>query len=177
VGAVDDRAAALNERGDSDCSRRGQRPRLKRQAQVSYSFRQKINRPFGFSWTGRLHPRKPQLQLLDSLGFPWILSSESRLINGLRGISREIFFAALLSRRAAGTGDAPVEVMRMHRIIHEASLAKFLLFVNRLSTPGSVLAGPEGRADHPLDSLRFGSDCRGSKARTTRFALIRPCRP
>jgi hypothetical protein len=27
---------------------------------------------------------------LDSLGFPWILSSESRLINGLQGTKREI---------------------------------------------------------------------------------------
>jgi hypothetical protein len=29
---------------------------------------------------------------LDFLGFPWILSSESRLFNGLRGIKRERFF-------------------------------------------------------------------------------------
>jgi hypothetical protein len=32
---------------------------------------------------------------LDFLGFPWILSSESRLINGLRGMKREQFLSAL----------------------------------------------------------------------------------
>jgi hypothetical protein len=36
---------------------------------------------------------------LDFLGFPWILSSESRLFNGLCGINREGFFHPLLSRR------------------------------------------------------------------------------
>jgi hypothetical protein len=30
---------------------------------------------------------------LDSLGFPWILSSESRLFNGLHGFSWEEFFS------------------------------------------------------------------------------------
>ena len=42
---------------------------------------------------------------LDFLGFPWILSCESRLINGLRGIKAQKFFAALLpwrSRRPTG---------------------------------------------------------------------------
>jgi hypothetical protein len=34
---------------------------------------------------------------LDFLGFPWILSSETRLINGLRGKTAEAFFLALLS--------------------------------------------------------------------------------
>jgi hypothetical protein len=34
---------------------------------------------------------------LDFFGFPWILSSESRLFNELHGILREKFFLALLS--------------------------------------------------------------------------------
>jgi hypothetical protein len=34
-------------------------------------------------------------ELLDLFGFPWILSSESRLFNGLREISAEKFFAPL----------------------------------------------------------------------------------
>jgi hypothetical protein len=34
---------------------------------------------------------------LDFLGFPWILSSESRLFNGLRGIKRERFFLGAFS--------------------------------------------------------------------------------
>jgi hypothetical protein len=37
---------------------------------------------------------------LDLFGFPWILSSESRLINGLRGIFAEKFFLALYPRRS-----------------------------------------------------------------------------
>jgi hypothetical protein len=35
------------------------------------------------------------------LGFPWILSSETRLINGLFGINRQKFFVTLLSVAAA----------------------------------------------------------------------------
>jgi hypothetical protein len=34
----------------------------------------------------------PRSDVLDFLGFPWILSSETRLINGLRGIKRGNFF-------------------------------------------------------------------------------------
>jgi hypothetical protein len=33
--------------------------------------------------------------LLDFLGFPWILSSETRLINGLRGVNRAKVFLVL----------------------------------------------------------------------------------
>jgi hypothetical protein len=63
-------------------------------------------------------PMSPQG--LEKLGFPWILSSESRLINGLRGMFREKYFARLLP---CGGGDTAVEVMWMRRIVHEASLA------------------------------------------------------
>jgi hypothetical protein len=42
--------------------------------------------------------------LLDFLGFPWILSSESRLFNGLRGIKRGKFFLRpSLALQGAGT--------------------------------------------------------------------------
>jgi hypothetical protein len=37
-----------------------------------------------------------------AIGFPWILSFESRLINGLRGINREKFFLVLSSRSNRG---------------------------------------------------------------------------
>jgi len=54
----------------------------------------------GHPYMGFLGPRRfrcqnPRFRLLDSLGFPWILSSETRLINGLRGLFRENFFAPL----------------------------------------------------------------------------------
>jgi hypothetical protein len=37
---------------------------------------------------------KGRLSGLEKLGFSWILSSESRLINGLRGIFHKNFFSA-----------------------------------------------------------------------------------
>jgi hypothetical protein len=40
-------------------------------------------------------------RLLDFLEFPWILSSETRLINSLYGINRQKFFVTLLSVAAA----------------------------------------------------------------------------
>jgi hypothetical protein len=40
----------------------------------------------------------------EFLGFPWILSSESRLINGLRGIYRGSFFLSPVLAKEAGTG-------------------------------------------------------------------------
>ena len=52
---------------------------------------------FGFSWPPALSlPNAPQAGL-DFLGFPWILSSETRLINGLRAI-----FAKNISRASPG---------------------------------------------------------------------------
>ena len=41
---------------------------------------------FGFSWIIAVLPPTAPKQGLDCLGFPWILSPESRLVNGLRGI-------------------------------------------------------------------------------------------
>jgi hypothetical protein len=89
---------------------------------------------------GFLGPRlfrfeNPDFRGCISLGFPWILSSESRLINGLRWIFAEKFFVAFLplgafeamERKAAG------EAMRKRRRVHRASLTRILIFCNRLS--------------------------------------------
>jgi hypothetical protein len=47
---------------------------------------------------------------LDSLGFPWILSSESRLFNGLRGINRaKVFLDASSLESGAGTAIPAVD--------------------------------------------------------------------
>jgi hypothetical protein len=86
---------------------------------------------FGFSWALVVSPRNPHLRPLDFLGFPWILSSESRLINGLPGINRAKVFLGASPRRAAPERDAVVEAMRKRRIGHRASLAYFLVFGNR----------------------------------------------
>jgi hypothetical protein len=53
--------------------------------------------PFGFSWSVPISLRKPFLRGLDFLGFPWILSSETNDINGLRGIFGGIFFLGPVS--------------------------------------------------------------------------------
>jgi hypothetical protein len=84
--------------------------------------------------------------VLDCLGFPWILSSESRLFNGLHGMKRGNFFLSPFSMALRGTGTgAAVEALRKHRIVHEASLPKFLILRNTLSSeafPFSRLAAP-----------------------------------
>src|ERR1700722_17586281 len=72
---------------------------------------------------------------LDFLGFPWILSSELSLFNGLRGINAQKFFASLFRVKFESAGGTPaVEVMRKRRIAHEPSLTHFLIFCNRLSS-------------------------------------------
>jgi hypothetical protein len=60
---------------------------------------------FGFSWFRPFRCEKPRFRLLDFLGIPWILSSEMRLINGLRGIFSGKFFASPHPRGSAGPGD------------------------------------------------------------------------
>jgi hypothetical protein len=60
---------------------------------------------FGFSWTRPVSGQNPDLRLLDFFGFPWILSSESRLINGLCGIKRaKIFLRRSSAASSARTG-------------------------------------------------------------------------
>ena len=68
---------------------------------------------FGFSWLLAVSLRKPPIM---RVGFPWISSSESRLINGLRGINRSKFFLDLLSE--APEREHAVEAMRKLRILH-----------------------------------------------------------
>jgi hypothetical protein len=48
----------------------------------------------------------PDYRLLDFLGFPWNLSSETRLINGLRGYNRKNIFAGLFPVASAQPGAA-----------------------------------------------------------------------
>jgi hypothetical protein len=59
---------------------------------------------------------------MDFLGFPWILSSESRLFNGLRGIKLGKYFSrASLALRGPRTGASGL-VIRKHRIVHAGKL-------------------------------------------------------
>jgi hypothetical protein len=74
-----------------------------------------------------------------AIGFPWILSSEYRLFNGLHGIFARVFFSAPFPRaESRRNGDAAIEVMRIGRIIHAPSLAEFLTFVKPLLSGGNL---------------------------------------
>jgi hypothetical protein len=56
-------------------------------------------------------------------GFPWILSSESRVINGLRGTKRGRFFLAPSPwRREAPGRERAVDAVRKRSIIHAGKL-------------------------------------------------------
>jgi hypothetical protein len=60
---------------------------------------------------------------VDFLGFPWILSSETRLINGLRGNNGGNFFLGPSPLApAAPERERPVETMRKGKIAHAATL-------------------------------------------------------
>jgi hypothetical protein len=70
---------------------------------------------------------------LDFLGFSWILSSESRLINGLHGVSREINFRGRPSGLAlSGALREAIEAVRKIGNDHQASLAYFLVFRKKI---------------------------------------------
>jgi len=64
---------------------------------------------------------KTGLESVDSgLGFPWILSCESGLINGLRGIFAQKFFARLFPGvEWREDGRRTVEAKRSGKIVHE----------------------------------------------------------
>jgi hypothetical protein len=70
---------------------------------------------------------------LDFLGFSWILSSETRLFNGLRRIFGGRKFLALFCRWGGGAGTgAGILTVQKRSMAHRASLTHFLLFCNQL---------------------------------------------
>jgi hypothetical protein len=104
---------------------------------------------FGFSWTIAVLPRTVRKQGLDLLGFPWILSSESKLFNGLRRIFGGRKFLAIFCRRGGGAGTgAGILTMQKRSLAHRASLTHFLLFCNQLPSTeivDSLSSSPTGR--------------------------------
>jgi hypothetical protein len=72
---------------------------------------------------------------IKGVGFPWILSSKSRLINGLHGINRGKFFLAVFAPWAFESperkGDR--EGTRKRRSVHRESLTYVLILFNLLS--------------------------------------------
>jgi hypothetical protein len=71
---------------------------------------------------------------LEKLGFPWILSTESRLIKGLRGKSADYFSRRPSPPRETRRDGAYGRGHAERRIIHEASLTTLLIFCNELSS-------------------------------------------
>jgi hypothetical protein len=107
----------------------------------------------------------PRFEVLDFLGFPWILSSETRLTNGLRGIFLEKFFPRLFaSALAAGTGCRSLGESK-RRVAHRGSLAFFLIFCKTLPPAGfahvsyNSVEEAHGRAERGLPvTLVIGKD-------------------
>jgi hypothetical protein len=127
-----------------------------------------------------------------SLGFPWILSSESRLFNGLRGLKRRSFFLALFpSVRSRQTGACDLG-MRKCRIVHGPSLTRFLIFSNMLSFLRRCLSATSMRKQLALvsdsevlrissqrprpEASRSGLEGRSSTRRSGRRLLEHPSR-
>jgi hypothetical protein len=89
---------------------------------------------FGFSWLVALWLRRARSQAVDRLGFPWILSSESRLFNGLRGTEPSEYYRPPY-RGDGGAGSAPHGLGRRPGwIVHVASLTEVLIFRKELSS-------------------------------------------
>jgi hypothetical protein len=76
---------------------------------------------------------------LDLFGFPWILSSETSLINGLHGIFRGKFFVTALWRKKPGRA-LKVEAVQKGGIAHGASLLQFLIVSKQLSSDPAAQA-------------------------------------
>jgi hypothetical protein len=65
---------------------------------------------------------------LKKLGFPWILSTELNLFNGLREIFAGRKFSRPIARGSGAGAGVSAFNMQKRRIAHGASLAQFLVF-------------------------------------------------
>ena len=78
---------------------------------------------FGFSWRLALSPRNPRPELLDFLGFPWILSSEMSVFNGLRGIFARIISCPLPPASCGVATGAAFSPCGSPRLLHGTKLS------------------------------------------------------
>jgi hypothetical protein len=120
----------------------------------------------------------PRQCLLDFLGFPWILSSESRLFDGLRGVKARKFFhavffvalagwnarpcgsAELVMGQASSTSDFLQEISYRHKLLSERfPLAAFIQkqLALELHAPG------QGPVDHQIGPCRKTRSGAGEK--------------
>ena len=77
--------------------------------------------------------KNPRFCVLDFLGFPWILSSELSLFNGLRGKNCENFSSRFSPCMSPTERQPAVEAMRKGGIGHGVSLSYFLISCNKLA--------------------------------------------
>jgi hypothetical protein len=114
---------------------------------------------FGFSWTIAVLPRTARKQGLDFLGFPWILSFESRLSMGYAGFVAEENFSRSFAAGVAAPGqEAGILTMQKRSLAHRASLIQFLLFCNQLPSTEIVdsLLSPDGALSRIIgDTQRY----------------------
>jgi hypothetical protein len=80
------------------------------------------SRPFG--------GENPRFWGLEKLGFPWILSSQSSLFNGLRWIFAERNFSRPFAAGGQRRMDAGIRGAQKCRIFHGTCLAQFPVFSN-----------------------------------------------
>jgi hypothetical protein len=124
---------------------------------------------FGFSWLVAFWLRIPRFRGLEKLGFPWIISSESSLINGLHGIDREQFFLRLLSPRTSRRKRQPTNWQGEGTDCSLGKLTQFLIFCKKREPSPSgrggrgscfVLVGcSHPRSSHLLMCFRRLRDC------------------
>jgi hypothetical protein len=103
----------------------------------------------------------PRLRGLEKLGFPWILSSETRLFNGLRRIFAEQNF----SRPFAVEPEPRPTILAMWkgRIVHKTRVTALLVFCKKLPAL-SLLASA-------VDLDRHGRPCAAIDAALPRSLL------
>jgi hypothetical protein len=87
----------------------------------------------GFLGVGRFAAKAPDSERWISLDFLGFSRANRDFSMGYAGFSREEFFARLFRRLGRPPRrDRAVKAMRIRRIIHAASLARFLVHVNPL---------------------------------------------
>jgi len=88
---------------------------------------------------------------LDLLGFAWIISSESRLINVLRGFFLKVFFSRFCRRERAVATAPTIWHAKGNEAVHGGQLKSISDFLQEIAG----LADPPGRL-HPKASRSNG---------------------
>jgi hypothetical protein len=126
--------------------------------------------PFGFSWLVAVSLRRPPIM---RVGFPWISLDFLVRIETYQWVARHeartIFIAPFRAVSSAGTVAGPVvRWLRNGRIVHGASLTKFLIRCNRLSSeplPSAALNPKVTRSRGDLAPAPFHFPSKAGKRR------------